>query len=341
VRLPAAALLVVALVADPPPPTPSFRFHGTVEPVRSQMVTVPRLTGSASGPMVIVHLARAGTVVKPGDSLVEFDRAAQIKTSHDRQAEYRDFIEQINKKRADQTAARAKDETDVVQAEHASKRAELDMLDNDLIAPIKAEQNKLVLEEARAKLAQVRQTFDLKRRSATADLRILEIQRDRALNAWKHAETNAEKMRIVSPIDGLVVLKTIWKSGAFGEMQEGEEVRGGQPILEVVDTSMMRVRTRISQADVEYVRVGQPARITLDSYPSRPFAGRLDQLSVIGTTSGLSSRVRTFLAVFTIDGADPHLLPDLSAAVEVDPPPEVVQAFRPADSGSKNAHDKK
>ena len=305
------------------------------------MVTVPRLTGSASGPMVIVHLARAGTVVKRGDSLVEFDRAAQIKTSHDRQAEYRDFIEQINKKRADQTAARAKDETDVVQAEHASKRAELDMLDNDLIAPIKAEQNKLVLEEARAKLAQVRQTFDLKRRSATADLRILEIQRDRALNAWKHAETNAEKMRIVSPIDGLVVLKTIWKSGAFGEMQEGEEVRGGQPILEVVDTSMMRVRTRISQADVEYVRVGQPARITLDSYPSRPFAGRLDQLSVIGTTSGLSSRVRTFLAVFTIDGADPHLLPDLSAAVEVDPPPEVVQAFRPADSGSKDPHDKK
>lgn len=305
------------------------------------MVTVPRLTGSASGPMVIVHLARAGTVVKRGDSLVEFDRAAQIKTSHDRQAEYRDFIEQINKKRADQTAARAKDETDVVQAEHASKRAELDMLDNDLIAPIKAEQNKLVLEEARAKLAQVRQTFDLKRRSATADLRILEIQRDRALHAWKHAETNAEKMRIVSPIDGLVVLKTIWKSGAFGEMQEGEEVRGGQPILEVVDTSIMRVRTRISQADVEYVRVGQPARITLDSYPSRPFAGRLDQLSVIGTTSGLSSRVRTFLAVFTIDGADPHLLPDLSAAVEVDPPPAVVQAFRPADSGSTNAHDKK
>ena len=87
-RLLAASLLAVALVADPPPPARSFRFHGTVEPVRSQMVTVPRLTGSASGPMVIVHLARAGTVVKRGDSLVEFDRAAQIKTSHDRQAEY-------------------------------------------------------------------------------------------------------------------------------------------------------------------------------------------------------------------------------------------------------------
>src|SRR5207237_4804152 len=129
-----------------------------------------------------------------------------------------------------------------------------------------------------------------------ADLKTTEIQRDRAFNAWKHAERNADKMRITSPIDGLVVLKTIWKNGSFGEMQEGEEVRPGQPILEVVDSTAMRVRARVSQADVDRVRVGQPARITLDSYPTRQFTGRLDQLSPVGATSGLSSRVRTFLA---------------------------------------------
>jgi HlyD family secretion protein len=337
----AAGVLSATLLASSPlPSAPTLRFHGTIEPVKSRMVTVPRLTGTSTGPMVIVQLAKAGTVVGRGDPVVEFDRAAQIKTAHDREAEYRDFVEQINKKRADQTTTRAKDETELVQARNASRRAELDMLDNDLIAPIKAEQNKLVLEEARAKVTQLRQTFDLKRRSEAADLRILEIQRDRALNAWKHAETNAEKMRIVSPIDGLVVLKTIWKSGSFGEMQEGEEVRAGQPILEIVDTSRMRVRARISQADIEYVRLGRPARITLDSYPSRQFAGRLDQLSVVGATSGLSSRVRTFLAVFTIDGTDPHLLPDLSAAVDVEAiePIDVVQAFRPASNGSKDPH---
>src|SRR5436190_8464927 len=150
-RLVLAALGVAALAADAPAPV--IRFHGTIEPVRSQMVTVPRLTGSGTGPMVIVRLAKAGTVVRRGETLVEFDRAAQIKTAHDREAEYRDFVEQINKKRADQTAARAKDETEVAQAEHAARRAELVMLDNDRISPTKAEQNKLVLEEARAKVA--------------------------------------------------------------------------------------------------------------------------------------------------------------------------------------------
>ncbi len=335
-RTGAAGLVLAALLAagcggnavrasaDPPSTSPppvsaaGFRLHGIIEPVRSQMVTVPRLTGSGVGPIVIVYLAKAGTQVKAGNRLVEFDRASQIKAAHDREAEYRDFVEQINKKRADQATVLARNETQLVEAVNAVRTAELDLLDKELVAPIVAERNVLALEEARAKVTQLRQTFDLKRRSEAAELRIVEIQRDRAQNAWKHADGNADKMRIVSPIDGLVVLKTIWKSGSFGEMQEGEEVRAGQPILEVVDPSAMRVRARVSQADVDEVRVGQAARITLDSYTSRQFTGRLEQLSPVGATSGLSSRVRTFLAVFTIDGADPHLLPDLAAAVDLE-----------------------
>jgi multidrug efflux pump subunit AcrA (membrane-fusion protein) len=72
---------------------PSLRLHGSVEPVRSHPVVVPRLTGSGSGTLVIVHLVKPGTRVKRGDLLIEFDRQAQLKTAHDRQAEYRDFVE--------------------------------------------------------------------------------------------------------------------------------------------------------------------------------------------------------------------------------------------------------
>jgi len=44
--------------------------------------------------------------------LVEFDRQAQIKAALDQQATYRDLLEQINKKKADQAAALAKDKSD-------------------------------------------------------------------------------------------------------------------------------------------------------------------------------------------------------------------------------------
>jgi len=103
----------------------------------------------------------------------------------------------------------------------------------------------------------------------------------------------------------------------MGEVQEGEEVRSGLGIMDVIDSSAMQVRAKVNQADVSLMRVGQPARITLDSYPARTFTGRLEQLSQIGAVSQMSNRVRTFLAIFSVDGNDPHLMPDLAAAIDV------------------------
>jgi multidrug resistance efflux pump len=320
----AVALLLVALVAalEGAPGEPSavraVRLHGSVEPERSQPVFVPRLSGTGLNSVVITYLAKAGTRVKKGERIVEFDSQAQIKTAGDREAEYRGLVEQINKTHADQAALRAHDEMAIKQAENAVKSAELDVSTNDVRPRIDAEKNNLILEEAKAQLVQIRKTSDLRRRAEVAALRILEIQRDRAQNAWTHAQENASKMRIVSPLDGLVVLKTTWKNGSFGEVQEGEDSRPGTPILDVVDPSAMRVRARINQADIDRVKLGQTVRITLDSYPERSFRGQLRQLSPIASTSAMSSRVRTFLALFSIEGEDPHLLPDLAAAVDLD-----------------------
>jgi HlyD family secretion protein len=125
-------------------------------------------------------------------------------------------------------------------------------------------------------------------------------------------------MRVVSPIDGMVVLKSTWKNGTMGEVQEGEEVRSGLGIMDVIDSSAMHVRARVNQADVSALRVGQPARLTLDSYPARTFTGRLEQLSQIGAISTMSNRVRTFLAVFSVEGSDPHLMPDLAVAIDIE-----------------------
>jgi HlyD family secretion protein len=296
----------------------TLRLHGTVEPIRSYPVFVPRLSGSNANSLVITHLAKPGTQVRKGGLLVEFDSQAQIKTAHDREAEYRDFVEQINKLRADQLAARAHDEAALNQADNAVKSAELDVSTNDVRAQIDAEKNQLMVEEMRAHLVALRRTSDLRRHAEAADLRLLEIQRDRANNAWMHAQQNATRMRIVSPLDGLVALKTTWKNGSFGEVQEGEDTRPGVPIMEVVDPTAMRVRAKINQADIERMRVGQSATITLDSYPSREFHAKLDQLSPIAATSALSAKVRTFLAIFSVAEPDPHLLPDLAAAIDVD-----------------------
>src|SRR5258708_15839374 len=148
-----AGLVILALgatVAFPPASAlgngATLRLQGSVEPVRSHPVIVPRLTGPGAGTLVIVHLVKPGTQVKRGELLIEFDRQAQIKTAHDRQAEYRDFVEQINRKRREQLPARPHGEAELEMAENAVKSAQLDILKNEALPPITAEQTRLPLD---------------------------------------------------------------------------------------------------------------------------------------------------------------------------------------------------
>ena len=69
--------------------------------------------------------------------------------------------------------------------------------------------------------------------------------------------------------------------------REGEEVRTGLGLLDVVAEGAMRVRAKLNQADLAGLSVGQPAQITLDAYPSRRYTGRLERLSPVATP-GLS-----------------------------------------------------
>ena len=293
------------------------RIAGTVEAVKSVTIVTPRLTGPGSNSLVITKLAAAGSRVRAGGVLVQFDPQDQVRTALDRRAEYLDFEEQIRKKQAEQSAARAHDETELEQAVNDVERAKLDVLKNDLLPRIEAEKNSLALEQSQAKLAALKKNFNLKRLAEQAEVRILEIRRDRARRAVEHAETNARRMTIAAPFDGLAVVKQIWKGGTMGDVQEGEEVRSGLPIMDVVDPSRMQVRARINQADIGLVRVGQRARVQLDAYPDLVFDGRIEQLSPLALLSTLTPKVRSFVAIVSISGSHPNLMPDLSAAVDV------------------------
>jgi len=157
----------------------------------------------------------------------------------------------------------------------------------------------------------------LKRKAAQASIRVLEIQRDRTRETMLHAENNAALMEIHSPIDGIVVFNMIWKEGTMGEVQEGDQIRPGVPFMEVVDPSAMQVHVMVNQEDLMALHVGQAAQIHLDAYPDLVFQGKLESIDPMGKAGDFSSKVRNFAATFSIQGTDPRLMPDLSAAVDV------------------------
>ena len=293
------------------------RLTGKTQAVLARAILAPVLAGQQVGTLAIIKLIRSGSRVKKGDLLVEFDRQAQLRDFIDKKAQSDDQNGKVLEAQAAEAAAKAKDETDIEQAQTALSKAELEMQKIELLSRIDAEKAREDLDEAKATLAQLKDTFDLKRKAAQASIRVLEIQRDRTRETMLHAQTNAALMEIHSPIDGIVVLNTIWKQGTMGEVQEGDQIRPGVPFMQVVDPSAMQVHVMVNQEDLMALRVGQPARIHLDAYPDLVFEGKLESIDPMGRPGDFSAKVRNFSSTFSIHGTDPRLMPDLSAAVDV------------------------
>jgi len=295
-----------------------LRLNGTTQAARSFVVLAPRLEGAQVGSMVITKLAAAGSHVQKDDLLVEFDPQAQTKDYLDKKSTYENLVSQVAQKQAEEDVNRAKDDTAVKQAEDELKRARLEVQRNEIVSRIDAEKNQEAVDAADATLKQWKETYELKRAAGAAGIRILQIQADRAQEAMKYAQNNAAKMVVHSPMPGVVVYNTIWLGGRMGTVQEGDQVRPGVPFLQVVDPSQMQVRVELNQVDLEKVHLGQRAAMHLDAYPGLMLPAVLDELSPLGHAGQFSQQVRSFTARFVVQGADPRLLPDLSAALDVD-----------------------
>ena len=297
----------------------ALRLTGTTEAVHMRAIVAPMLSSETFTNLTITRLVANGTRVHQGELLAEFDRQAQMHTFMDKQAEYADFANKAAGAQAKEVADRAKDETEIEKAESELSKAQLEMQKVELLSKIDAEKANETLEEAKATLTQLRTTFDLKRQSAAAGIRLLEIQRDRSKQVMEHAQANAELMQVRSPIDGVVVLNSIFKQSRMGEVEEGDQVQAGVTFMQVVDPSEMQVRASVNQEDFLALRMGMPARIHLDAYPELTFSGKLEEMGPIASAGGFSPKLRSFAVVFSIAGNDAKLMPDLSAAVDVNP----------------------
>lgn len=317
--LAASGMLSVLAAQTPDSATPAtLRLTGLVEAERAITIVAPRLMGGrGGGEMVLTRVVPGGSRVTGGQPIVEIDPQDMLREAFNRRVEVNDLEGQIARTRANQSISRATDDTAITAAQNDVQRARLEASKNELIPRVDAEKNDLALEEAEAKLTQLKETYDLKRKAAEADVRILEIRRDRARLALEQAERNAELMTITAPFDGLAVLKTTFRGSTQTELQEGDILRPGMPLLDVIDPRKMRVRARINQADITRVSAGDRCKIRLDAYPGLEFDGVIETIAPLATPGGRNPRVRSFVTVVAINGTHPNLLPDLTASVDV------------------------
>ena len=168
------------------------------------------------------------------------------------------------------------------------------------------------IDKARAARDRARASVDAaaarlaRHRAQIAHARAQVDQREAAL---RRRELDLDYSVIRSPVDGVVIGRNV---------DVGQTVAASfqAPVLFTVaqDLSRMQVEVSVDEADIGQVARGQPAAFTVDTFPDRRFAGRVEQ---IRKAPREVSNVVTYTVVVSAGNPDSSLLPGMTANVNV------------------------
>lgn len=158
--------------------------------------------------------------------------------------------------------------------------------------------------------------------AASADKQVdtqrLRMQQEQA--ALESARYNLSKVRIQSPIDGIVTRRNI---------EEGETVvvgtmnNAGTVLLTIADMSVIEAQVEVDETDIPNVNIGQKATVTIDAMPGRTFHGHVTEIgnspiqSTSGTTQTSSTQATNFLVKVKLDEQIPDVRPGFTCTADI------------------------
>jgi HlyD family secretion protein len=122
-------------------------------------------------------------------------------------------------------------------------------------------------------------------------------------------QTNLEKAIIVSPINGIVLKRSVEKGQTVAASLQA-------PVLFTLaeDLSKMELQVDVDEADVGKVKEGQQATFTVDAYPERNFPAQITQVRY---GSEATEGVVTYLTILNVDNSDLSLRPGMTATADI------------------------
>jgi len=147
------------------------------------------------------------------------------------------------------------------------------------------------------------------------DTQQLRMKQEQA--ALASAKYNLSKVRIESPIDGIVTKRNI---------QEGETVvvgtmnNAGTVLLTIADMSNIEAQVEVDETDIPNVTLGQPAKITIDAMPGKSFTGKVVEIGnspIAAASSSATSQATNFLVKVKVTDNIPDVRPGFTCTAEI------------------------
>ena len=142
-----------------------------------------------------------------------------------------------------------------------------ELLKRDAIANREFEAAQAQVKVAEARVAEATERLKLVREGPRAEtIRQARARTEQARASVALAETRVENAKLASPLAGIVLSHNI---------EPGEFVAAGTPIVTVADTAHLWVRAYINQTDLGRIRHGQKVAIRTDTFPDKTYEGTI------------------------------------------------------------------
>jgi HlyD family secretion protein len=160
--------------------------------------------------------------------------------------------------------------------------------------------------QARSQVEQRQQALNLlKAGSRPEDIAVARAQVEAARGALQTVEAQLNDTIIRAPFTGMVTKKYSDPGSFVTPTTAGSSVEGSASNSILTLASTYQVVAYLDEANVARVNVGQPVKITADSYPDRTFSGTVSQVAAQATTT---SNVTSFEVQVSLESAAQKLL---------------------------------
>ncbi len=148
------------------------------------------------------------------------------------------------------------------------------------------------------------------------NLRTLQLRTEQEQATLENARTDLSKVRIESPIDGIVTRRNIeqGETAVVGTMNNA-----GTVLLQVADMSVIEAEVEVDETDIPDVQLGQMATITVDAISGKTFTAKVTEIgnSPIQTTGQASTQATNFKVTLQIEGEIPDVRPGFTCTAEI------------------------
>lgn len=146
-------------------------------------------------------------------------------------------------------------------------------------------------------VADAEKELEIKRFNAEAEVAICQANLKVTESGCEHSKHDLERAKqdldwatVRAPVAGHAVFKDIYKgsSKSMGPPQIGETRMKGWDLCTICDTSNLRVRIYINEADIQYVALNQHATVHLQALPGKVFDAVVTKISGIAVDKNVA-----------------------------------------------------